>query len=119
MFSIILHKFYFNLIILSFSGYNVCIFAYGQTGAGKSFTMMGKQEDSQEGIIPLICKDLFKRIHETTSELLHYSVEVDIILVLRIFHFLILIIVHDVLNQNNFKFRSVIWKSTVKEYGTS
>lgn len=32
-------------------GYNVCIFACGQTGAGKSYTMMGKQEKSQQGII--------------------------------------------------------------------
>ncbi|KRT82690.1 Kinesin, partial [Oryctes borbonicus] len=38
----------------SFDGYNVCIFAYGQTGAGKSYTMMGKQEEGQEGIIPQI-----------------------------------------------------------------
>lgn len=58
------------------SGYNVCIFAYGQTGAGKSFTMMGKQEEGQEGIIPLICSDLFTRIQDTSSESLHYSVEV-------------------------------------------
>uniref|UniRef100_A0A673NKU2 plus-end-directed kinesin ATPase n=1 Tax=Sinocyclocheilus rhinocerous TaxID=307959 RepID=A0A673NKU2_9TELE len=36
----------------AFEGYNVCIFAYGQTGAGKSYTMMGKQEEGQEGIIP-------------------------------------------------------------------
>ncbi|KAG8508288.1 LOW QUALITY PROTEIN: Kinesin-like protein KIF1B, partial [Galemys pyrenaicus] len=36
----------------AFEGYNVCIFAYGQTGAGKSYTMMGKQEKEQQGIIP-------------------------------------------------------------------
>lgn len=61
----------------AFEGYNVCIFAYGQTGAGKSFTMMGKQEEGQEGIIPQICQDLFTRIQDTTSESLHYSVEVS------------------------------------------
>lgn len=61
----------------SFDGYNVCIFAYGQTGAGKSYTMMGKQEEGQEGIIPMICKDLFRRIRETASDELKYSVEVS------------------------------------------
>ncbi|XP_062559915.1 kinesin-like protein unc-104 isoform X2 [Armigeres subalbatus] len=61
----------------SFDGYNVCIFAYGQTGAGKSYTMMGKQEENQEGVIPMICKDLFRRIQETESVDLKYSVEVS------------------------------------------
>ncbi|XP_058457907.1 kinesin-like protein unc-104 isoform X3 [Malaya genurostris] len=61
----------------SFDGYNVCIFAYGQTGAGKSYTMMGKQEESQEGVIPMICKDLFRRIQETETDDLKYSVEVS------------------------------------------
>ncbi|XP_061396859.1 kinesin-like protein unc-104 [Musca vetustissima] len=61
----------------SFDGYNVCIFAYGQTGAGKSYTMMGKQEEHQEGIIPMICKDLFRRIAATESDDLKYSVEVS------------------------------------------
>ncbi|XP_045522109.1 kinesin-like protein unc-104 isoform X13 [Pieris brassicae] len=61
----------------SFDGYNICIFAYGQTGAGKSYTMMGRGEDGQEGIIPQICKDLFRRIKQTTSEDLTYSVEVS------------------------------------------
>ncbi|XP_030563413.1 kinesin-like protein unc-104 isoform X8 [Drosophila novamexicana] len=61
----------------SFDGYNVCIFAYGQTGAGKSYTMMGRQEEQQEGIIPMICKDLFGRIQETETDELKYSVEVS------------------------------------------
>ncbi|XP_065092860.1 kinesin-like protein unc-104 isoform X6 [Ochlerotatus camptorhynchus] len=61
----------------SFDGYNVCIFAYGQTGAGKSYTMMGKQEENQEGVIPMICKDLFYRIQDTETVDLKYSVEVS------------------------------------------
>ncbi|XP_011873959.1 PREDICTED: kinesin-like protein unc-104 isoform X3 [Vollenhovia emeryi] len=61
----------------AFEGYNVCIFAYGQTGAGKSYTMMGKQEEGQEGIIPQICKDLFRKISYTSNERLKYSVEVS------------------------------------------
>uniref|UniRef100_T1HYD7 Kinesin-like protein unc-104 n=1 Tax=Rhodnius prolixus TaxID=13249 RepID=T1HYD7_RHOPR len=62
----------------AFEGYNVCIFAYGQTGAGKSYTMMGRQdEEGQEGIIPQICKDLFDKIRNTTNDELRYSVEVS------------------------------------------
>lgn len=78
---------YWFVLILSFSicqscslfvfvGYNVCIFAYGQTGAGKSFTMMGKQEEGQEGIIPQLCMDLFSRINKDTNQDMQYSVEV-------------------------------------------
>lgn len=61
----------------AFDGYNVCIFAYGQTGAGKSYTMMGKNEESQRGIIPLLCQDLFDRIKDNKSEDQLYSVEVS------------------------------------------
>uniref|UniRef100_H0XDJ2 Kinesin family member 1A n=1 Tax=Otolemur garnettii TaxID=30611 RepID=H0XDJ2_OTOGA len=61
----------------AFEGYNVCIFAYGQTGAGKSYTMMGKQEKDQQGIIPQLCEDLFSRINDATNDNLSYSVEVS------------------------------------------
>lgn len=42
------------MLLHAFEGYNVCIFAYGQTGAGKSYTMMGKQETGHQGIIPQV-----------------------------------------------------------------
>uniref|UniRef100_A0A8C1E3B5 Kinesin family member 1B n=1 Tax=Cyprinus carpio carpio TaxID=630221 RepID=A0A8C1E3B5_CYPCA len=60
----------------AFEGYNVCIFAYGQTGAGKSYTMMGKQEEGQEGIIPQLCEELFEKINDNYNEEISYSVEV-------------------------------------------
>uniref|UniRef100_A0A667X792 plus-end-directed kinesin ATPase n=1 Tax=Myripristis murdjan TaxID=586833 RepID=A0A667X792_9TELE len=47
-----------EMLLHAFEGYNVCIFAYGQTGAGKSYTMMGRQEKDQQGIIPLVCDSL-------------------------------------------------------------
>jgi len=57
-------------------GYNVCIFAYGQTGAGKSYTMMGTKEEV--GIIPRMCNDLFKLLHDLDSdEHFDYTVEVS------------------------------------------
>ncbi|RWS24009.1 kinesin-like protein unc-104 isoform X13, partial [Leptotrombidium deliense] len=59
----------------AFEGYNVCIFAYGQTGAGKSYTMIGKQ--SEEGIIPHICNDLFNRVQMDDRSDVMYSVEVS------------------------------------------
>ncbi|KAL7822359.1 hypothetical protein AOLI_G00331170 [Acnodon oligacanthus] len=66
-----------EMLLHAFEGYNVCIFAYGQTGAGKSYTMMGKQEPGQQGIIPQMCEDLFKRTSENTEPDLSYSVEVS------------------------------------------
>ncbi|KAF2354987.1 Kinesin-like KIF1-type [Trinorchestia longiramus] len=39
--------------------------------------MMGRQEEGQEGIIPLICEDMFKKISASVNEELQYSVEVS------------------------------------------
>ncbi|XP_075898421.1 kinesin-like protein KIF1B isoform X5 [Nelusetta ayraudi] len=67
-----------EMLAHAFEGYNVCIFAYGQTGAGKSYTMMGKQEEGQEGIIPMLCEDLFEKINDDgNKEDLSFSVEVS------------------------------------------
>lgn len=65
------------MLLHAFEGYNVCIFAYGQTGAGKSYTMMGRQEPGQQGIVPQLCEDLFSRVSKNQSAELSYSVEVS------------------------------------------
>ena len=41
-------------------GYNATVFAYGATGAGKTYTMLG--EEGNPGIMPLTLKELFKEV---------------------------------------------------------
>jgi len=46
-------------------GYNGTMFAYGQTGTGKSFTMTGKEEPHLRGIIPRSFETIFSLIKGT------------------------------------------------------
>ena len=46
-----------ELVLSALNGYNVTIFAYGQTSSGKTHTMRGSDEN--EGIIPLSMKEIF------------------------------------------------------------
>ncbi len=43
-------------------GYNGTIFAYGQTGTGKTFTMEGAESEEMKGIIPRTIDWIFNRI---------------------------------------------------------
>ena len=43
------------------NGYNATVFAYGATGAGKTYTMLGN--DSNPGIMPLTLRDLFNKVN--------------------------------------------------------
>ncbi|XP_050762141.1 kinesin-like protein KIF19 [Gymnogyps californianus] len=49
------------------SGYNATVFAYGPTGAGKTYTMLGT--DCEPGIYIRTLDDLFKALEATTEEL--------------------------------------------------
>jgi Kinesin motor domain len=51
--------------------------ADGQTGSGKSYSMMGYGED--KGIIPRTCSEMFNRINRQTANNLTYRVEVSYI----------------------------------------
>eukprot|EP00754_Rhynchopus_humris_P006962 Rhum_TRINITY_DN13286_c0_g1::Rhum_TRINITY_DN13286_c0_g1_i1::g.58123::m.58123/K17914/KIF13; kinesin family member 13 len=44
----------------AWEGYNACVFAYGQTSSGKTYTMMGTK--SEPGIIPRLCRTLFEKV---------------------------------------------------------
>jgi kinesin family protein 5 len=57
-------------------GYNGTVFAYGQTGAGKSYTMMGDiDSDEQKGIIPRIVEQIFASILASPGNI-EYTVRV-------------------------------------------
>jgi kinesin family protein C1 len=49
-------------------GYNVCIFAYGQTGAGKTHTMEGGAEPAAHGIIPRTVREVFRQAAEMADK---------------------------------------------------
>ncbi|KAF2116415.1 P-loop containing nucleoside triphosphate hydrolase protein [Lophiotrema nucula] len=60
------------------NGYNGTVFAYGQTGAGKSYTMMGSDMDDEEGkgIIPRIVEQIFASMLASPSNI-EYTVRVS------------------------------------------
>jgi len=51
------------------NGYNATVFAYGATGAGKTFTMLGTQEEP--GIMFRTLHDLFIEISKQSSDLMY------------------------------------------------
>jgi len=60
------------------NGYNGTVFAYGQTGAGKSYTMMGSDidDDAGRGVIPRIVQQVFASILASPSNI-EYTVRVS------------------------------------------
>lgn len=56
------------------SGFNSTIFAYGQTGAGKTHTMVGNiKDEEQRGLTPRVFEYLFKRIKEEETTQVRYK----------------------------------------------
>ncbi|XP_042493204.1 kinesin-like protein KIN-14R [Macadamia integrifolia] len=63
-----------SLVISVLDGYNVCIFAYGQTGTGKTFTMEGTEQN--RGVNYRTLDQLFK-IMKDRSETFKYNISVS------------------------------------------
>ena len=60
------------------NGYNGTVFAYGQTGAGKSYTMMGTsiEDDEGKGVTPRIIEQIFSSIMSSPPTI-EYTVRVS------------------------------------------
>ncbi|KAI8971802.1 kinesin motor domain-containing protein [Mycotypha africana] len=54
-----------HLINQAMEGYNVTVFAYGQTASGKTFTMMGN--DAEPGVIPRSVDNVFDYIKKSVT----------------------------------------------------
>lgn len=61
-------------------GKNTCLFAYGQTGAGKSFSMLGNTAvPAEQGIVPRTCREIFRLIDmDKANALISSSVTIQI-----------------------------------------
>lgn len=64
-----------EILQAAFEGYNACLFAYGQTSTGKTYTMMGARDDF--GIIPRICEGLFSHVDDCLSENVTFRVDIS------------------------------------------
>ena len=65
------------LVDAVFDGVNGCVLAYGQTGAGKTYTVVGEDVDvirgteqgaARLGIVPRVAHDVFERIERMREE---------------------------------------------------
>lgn len=54
------------LVASVLEGYNGCVFAYGQTGTGKTYTMEGRSGDEM-GIIPRAFEQIWAHIDRKTG----------------------------------------------------
>ncbi|XAR62064.1 Minus-end-directed kinesin ATPase [Bertholletia excelsa] len=64
------------MVVSVLDGYNVCIFAYGQTGTGKTFTMEGTEQN--RGVNYRTLEKLF-RIAEERKETSEYKISVSVL----------------------------------------
>lgn len=64
------------LVVSVLDGYNVCIFAYGQTGTGKTFTMEGTEQN--RGVNYRTLEELFKVAREK-REAFSYNITVSVL----------------------------------------
>ncbi|EEC18035.1 conserved hypothetical protein, partial [Ixodes scapularis] len=64
-----------DVVQSAWQGYNAALMAYGQSGSGKSYSIIGY--GANIGIVPRLCEDLFQEIEQKRSLSKHAQFEVD------------------------------------------
>ena len=76
------------------AGYNGTIFAYGQSGSGKTYTMYGDNifDNQKKGIIPRILNEIFDRMEKIDD--VDFTVKLSVLEIYKE-------ILYDLFNGNN------------------
>ena len=64
-----------EILTSALDGYSGCVLCYGQTGAGKTFTMTGAHSDYKyRGIIPRVISSLYQEINSRYEHQIRVSI---------------------------------------------
>jgi len=64
-----------ELVQSALDGYKVCLFSYGQTGAGKTYTMLGQGEGERQGIVPRAVAKVLEQADVLRAKGYEYTME--------------------------------------------
>ncbi|PRW56860.1 P-loop containing nucleoside triphosphate hydrolase [Chlorella sorokiniana] len=68
-----------DLVQSALDGYKVCLFSYGQTGAGKTHTMQGSRAYEGQGIIPRAISKILESVAKLREQGWEYALEASFI----------------------------------------
>lgn len=68
-----------DVVQSALDGYKVCLFSYGQTGAGKTYTMQGGEGIGEEGIVPRSVEKILATVARAREEGWTYDLEASFV----------------------------------------
>eukprot|EP00878_Enallax_costatus_P034691 GHUV01038488.1.p1 GENE.GHUV01038488.1~~GHUV01038488.1.p1 ORF type:complete len:540 (+),score=212.10 GHUV01038488.1:727-2346(+) len=68
-----------ELVQSALDGYHVCLFSYGQTGAGKTYTMSGANTPEHQGMMPRAVNQILESVAQLTEQEWQYTLSASCI----------------------------------------